>query len=142
VAVDESLVDLLSEAVQAVLKDEGYREDAEVSLVFVDDDYIQELNNNYRGVDSPTDVLSFAMLEGESLPEEEEEVILGDVIISLETAERQAREYGHSFQREVAYLTLHGVLHLLGYDHQEEEDRRRMREREEEILAGLELSRQ
>jgi len=141
IAVDESLIDLLNKAVQAALRDEGYREDAEVSLVFVDDDYIQELNIKYRGVDSPTDVLSFAMLEGESFPGEEEEVILGDVIISLETAERQAREFGHSFQREVAYLTLHGVLHLLGYDHQEEVDRRRMREREEEILARLELSR-
>lgn len=141
IAVDESLIDLLNKAVQAALRDEGYREDAEVSLVFVDDDYIQELNIKYRGVDSPTDVLSFAMLEGESFPGEEEEVILGDVIISLETAECQAREFGHSFQREVAYLTLHGVLHLLGYDHQEEVDRRRMREREEEILARLELSR-
>ena len=120
VAVDESLIGLLSRAVQAVLEDEGYREDAEVSLVFVDDDYIQELNKKYRGVDSPTDVLSFAMLEGESLPEEEEEVILGDVVIS-ETAGRQAREFGHSFQREAAYLTVHGVLHPLGYDHQEEE---------------------
>jgi probable rRNA maturation factor len=142
VAVDESLIGLLSRAVQAVLKDEGYREDAEVSLVFVDDDYIQELNKKYRGVDSPTDVLSFAMLEGESLPEEEEEVILGDVVISLETVGRQAREFGHSFQREAAYLTVHGVLHLLGYDHQEEENHRKMREREEDVLAGLELSRQ
>ncbi len=142
VAVDESLVGLLSQAAQAVLKDEGYREDAEVSLVFVDDVYIQELNKKYRGVDSPTDVLSFAMLEGESVPGEEEEVILGDVVISLETAGRQAREFGHSFHREAAYLTVHGVLHLLGYDHQEEENRRRMREREEEILARLELSRQ
>ena len=78
-----------------------------------------------RGVDSPTDVLSFAMLEGESFPREEE-VILGDVIIFLKPPKRQAREFGHSFQREVAYLTLHGVLHLLGYDHQEV-DRRRMR---------------
>jgi len=138
-AVEESLIELLSRAVGAVLKEQGFGEEAEVSLVFVDDAYIQGLNNQYRGVDSPTDVLSFAMLEGENVPGEEEEIILGDVVISLETAGRQAREFGHSFHREVAYLTVHGVLHLLGYDHQEEEERRRMRQREEEILTRFNL---
>lgn len=141
VAVDDSLVDFLTLAVQAVLKDEGYGEEAEVSLVFVDDARIQGLNEQYRGVDSPTDVLSFAMLEGESVPGEEEEVILGDVVISLQTAGRQAREFGHSFRREAAYLTVHGVLHLLGYDHQGEEDRQSMRQKEEEILTHLSLPR-
>lgn len=138
-AVEESLIELLSRAVGAVLKEQGFGEEAEVSLVFVDDAYIQGLNNQYRGVDSPTDVLSFAMLEGEIAPGEEEEIILGDVVISLETAGRQAREFGHSFHREVAYLTVHGVLHLLGYDHQEEGKRRRMRQREEEILTRFNL---
>ncbi|MCL6639111.1 MAG: rRNA maturation RNase YbeY, partial [Firmicutes bacterium] len=92
----------------------------------------------YRGVDAPTDVLSFAMEEGEFMPGGEDEgVILGDVVISLQAAERQAKEYGHSFRRELAYLTVHGVLHLLGYDHQSEEDRTLMRRKEEEVLTRL-----
>jgi len=107
--------------------------------VFVDDAYIQGLNQQYRGIDAPTDVLSFAMQEGEPFPEEGE-LILGDVVISLETARRQASEYGHSLAREVAYLAVHGVLHLLGYDHGGEDDRRVMRNKEEEILARLNLS--
>lgn len=141
VAVDDSLTAFLTGVVREVLESEGYGEEAEVSLVFVDDAYIRGLNHQYRGVDSPTDVLSFAMQEGEVLPGEEEEIILGDVVISLQTAGRQAREYGHSFRREVAYLTVHGVLHLLGYDHQDEEERRVMRRKEEEVLSRLNLPR-
>lgn len=141
VTVNDDLTGLLTRVAEAVLKKEGYGENTEVSLVFVDDQYIRSLNSKYRGVDSPTDVLSFAMLEGEDMPGQEEELILGDVVISLETARRQADEYGHSFQRETAYLTVHGVLHLLGYDHQEEEERAEMRRKEEEILAGLNIGR-
>ncbi len=141
VAVDDGLAEFLSGVAEAVLKSEGYGEDAEVSLVLVDDMYIRSLNSEYRGIDSPTDVLSFAMLEGEALPGQEEELILGDVVVSVQTARRQADEYGHSFLRETAYLTAHGVLHLLGYDHQEEEGREKMRLKEEEILASLNISR-
>ncbi|TEB15380.1 Endoribonuclease YbeY [Pelotomaculum sp. FP] len=141
VAVDDDLAEFLSGVAEAVLKSEGYGEDAEVSLVLVDDIYIRSLNSEYRGIDSPTDVLSFAMLEGEALPGQEEELILGDVVVSVQTARRQADEYGHSFRRETAYLTAHGVLHLLGYDHQEEEGREKMRLKEEEILASLNISR-
>ncbi|TEB07214.1 Endoribonuclease YbeY [Pelotomaculum schinkii] len=141
VTVDDDLAEFLSGVAEAVLKSEGYGEDAEVSLVLVDDTYIRSLNSEYRGIDSPTDVLSFAMLEGEALPGQEEELILGDVVVSVQTARRQADEYGHSFRRETAYLTAHGVLHLLGYDHQEEEGREMMRLKEEEILASLNISR-
>lgn len=141
VAVDSNLVDFLAGVVREVLKNEDYFDKAEVSLVFVDDAYIQGLNHQYRGVDSPTDVLSFAMREGEPIPGDEEEIILGDVVISLQAAGRQAGEYGHSFRREAAYLTVHGVLHLLGYDHQAEEDRRLMREKEEEVLTRLNITR-
>jgi len=137
VAVDESLTSFLTGVVRTVLANEGYGNEAEVSLVFVDDAYIQGLNQQYRGVNSPTDVLSFAMREGEAIAGEEEEMILGDVVISLQTAERQAEEYSHTFRREVAYLTVHGVLHLLGYDHQDEEERRAMRRKEEEVLSRL-----
>lgn len=141
VTVGEDLAEFLAGVAEAVLKSEGYGEEAEVSVVFVDDRYIQSLNCEYRGIDNPTDVLSFAMLEGEALSGQEEELILGDVVVSLQTARRQADEYGHSFRRETAFLTVHGVLHLLGYDHQDEEGREKMRLKEEEILAGLNLSR-
>lgn len=141
VAVDHNLVDFLSGVAREVLKGEGSFDAAEVSLVFVDDAYIHGLNQQYRGVDSPTDVLSFAMREGVPIPGEEEEMILGDVVLCLQAAERQAKEYGHSFRREAAYLTVHGVLHLLGYDHQGEEDRARMRQKEEEVLVRLNLPR-
>jgi len=138
VALDSDLADFLAHIVQEAVESEGYDGDGvEVSLVFVNDSYMRDLNLQYRGIDGPTDVLSFAMLEGEPLKGEEEEVILGDVVISLQTAARQAEEYGHSFRREVAYLTIHGILHLLGYDHQDEEGRRIMRQKEEELLAQL-----
>ncbi|NHM27341.1 rRNA maturation RNase YbeY [Desulfofundulus sp. TPOSR] len=141
VPVDEQLVDLVVKVAGEALSLAGGPQHAEVSLVFVDDEYIHRLNREYRGVDRPTDVLSFALQEGEPMPEAGEETLLGDVVISLETARRQSEEYGHSFEREVAFLVAHGVLHLLGYDHQTEEEGREMREKEEAILARLGLSR-
>lgn len=115
----------------------------EVSVVLCDDDYIRQLNLAYRGKDSPTDVLSFALNEGEENPitNGPQENLLGDIIISLDRAVSQAEEYGHSLEREIAFLTLHGMLHLLGYDHEEEEDRREMRAEEEHILRLLGISR-
>ncbi|MEG6614828.1 rRNA maturation RNase YbeY [Peptococcaceae bacterium 1198_IL3148] len=118
------------------------RVNSEVSVTFVDDQYIHQLNRDYRGVDRPTDVLSFAMDEGEEMPAAPEEVhMLGDVIISLETAQRQAKEYGHTFERELAFLAVHGALHLLGYDHQTEEETNVMRSKEESILTELGINR-
>lgn len=117
---------------------------AEVGVVFADDVYIRELNRDYRGVDAATDVLSFALDEGEE-PEVQggpEESLLGDIVISLETAERQAAEFGHSLEREMAYLTVHGMLHLVGYDHEEEADKAAMRRQEENILAALGIGRE
>lgn len=142
IAVDEQLIKIVEDVVTESVKSEGYSSEAEVSLIFVDDDYIQSLNAEYRGLDKSTDVLSFALNEGEEMPEEEEaEDLLGDIVISLPTARRQAEEYGHSFQREVAYLTAHGSLHLLGYDHQTDEDRQVMRGKEEGILGRLGITR-
>ena len=141
VAVDNNLAEFLAGVTREVIQSEGYGEEAEVSLVFVDDAYIRGLNQQYRGLDNPTDVLSFAMQEGEPVPGEEEELLLGDVVISLQAAERQALEYGHSFRREAAFLTVHGVLHLLGYDHQAEEERLVMRKKEEDVLDRLSLPR-
>lgn len=110
--------------------------DCQLSVVVTTDDEIQDLNRQYAGEDRPTDVLSFSQEEGEafiSAPDEPRH--LGDVIISLETAERQAAEAGHDLDAEVAHLLAHGVLHLLGYDHAEAAEEREMRERERAVLA-------
>lgn len=137
VPVDEKLLQRVTEAVETVLAQTGTPEMAEVSIVFVDDAYITRLNQQYRHLDGATDVLSFAQMEGEPMPREEQELLLGDVVISLETAGRQAEEYGHSFNQEVSYLVVHGVLHLLGYDHQSEPDRQQMRDVEKKVLARV-----
>ncbi len=135
----EDLQALAERVVQEVLAAEGVAKEVEVSVVFVDDEYIRRLNRQYRGVDFPTDVLSFAMLEGEPLAGKEEELILGDVVVSLPAAQRQSAEYGHSLAREVAYLIVHGMLHLLGYDHQTAEQKQVMRTKEEAVLEKLNL---
>ena len=138
--IEDRIVEVLEEAARVHEVDEL----TEVSLMFTDDETIHEMNLEYRGIDRPTDVLSFALEEGE---EEEiyggpEENLLGDIIISVETAVRQAEEYGHSVKREMAFLALHGMLHLLGYDHMEEEERQEMRAQEEAILASLGITRE
>ena len=117
---------------------------AEVSVVFADDEYIRELNRQYRGIDKATDVLSFALSEGDEpeVVDGPEETLLGDIVISLETATRQAEEFGHSLERELAFLTIHGMLHLLGYDHETEAERIEMRQQEEHILSLLGIGRE
>ena len=121
----------------------GLSANDEVSIVLCDDPYIHALNRDYRGKDQPTDVLSFALNEGESeqIIDGPAENLLGDIIISLDTAVCQAEEYGHSLEREIAYLTVHGMLHLLGYDHEEEADKCEMRTEEEHILELLGIKR-
>ncbi len=121
----------------------GLAESTEVSVVLADDEYIRQLNHQYRGKDCSTDVLSFALNEGEEpdIVDGPDEILLGDIIISLETAVRQAEEYNHSLERELAFLTVHGMLHLLGYDHEKEEDRCKMRSEEEHILSLLGITR-
>ncbi|WP_376746828.1 rRNA maturation RNase YbeY [Anaerospora hongkongensis] len=143
-----TVLEPLEQTVRAVLRKAadvyGLTENNEVSLVFCDDAYIQNLNRDYRGKDQPTDVLSFALNEGEEpeIVDGPVQVLLGDIIISLETAARQAEEYNHSLEREVAYLTVHGMLHLLGYDHMTEEDKAEMRLEEEHVLSLLGITRE
>lgn len=136
---------LLYQTANEVIHEEQPDMDPEISLLLVDDGAIQVLNRDYRGIDRPTDVLSFAMEdEREDMPEffvPEDNNILGDIVISLETAQRQAEEYGHSLEREICFLMVHGMLHLLGYDHGEESGRREMRAKEERILGRLGLFR-
>ena len=117
----------------------GLSEGVEVGVTFLDDAAIQELNRDYRDKDRPTDVLSFALNEGDEpeIVDAPEEELLGDILISLETTARQAEEYGHTLERELAYLTVHGMLHLLGYDHEEPADQAEMRLEEEAVLAAL-----
>jgi probable rRNA maturation factor len=109
-------------------------DDAEVSVVFCDDAFIRDLNRDFRGLDEPTDVLSFPQ---EPIPGGPD--VLGDVVISVETAHRQARAQRHSLTREVEWLLCHGVLHLLGYEDETEEGLERMRRRQEETLASAQL---
>ena len=136
---------LVREAVKATLDLENYQNTAEVSITFTDNESIHKLNAKYRGVDRPTDVLSFPLFDYEGTSEEppvdEMMNMLGDIVISLERAAEQAEEFGHSFEREVAFLTAHSMLHLLGYDHElgEEEDRE-MREKQNIVMDMLGLS--
>lgn len=108
----------------------------ELSVVFVSDKKIKEYNNQFRDKNTSTDVLSFSAREGDAMPHMEE-LPLGDVIISLETAKRQSEEIGHSLDDEITRLITHGVLHLLGYDHMESEDRKKMRAKERFVLKKL-----
>lgn len=123
---------------RASLSAEGVKDNYELSLVFCDDDLIRQLNQQYRGLDSATDVLSFPQdQEGEVGPEMERERNLGDIIISVPTAERQAAGRGYSLEEELTQLIIHGTLHLLGYDDEYEDDAARMHAREAEIREEL-----
>lgn len=131
---------LLHLAINATLAYEGFRRPAEVSVTLVDNAAIHILNRERRGVDRPTDVLSFPLFDEDY--GDGEYCALGDIVLSTERAAEQAREYGHSLEREVAFLTVHSMLHLLGYDHEtSEEDEKDMFRRQEEILAGMGLVR-
>jgi len=116
---------------------------AEVSVTLTNNDHIREINLSYRNKDAATDVISFALNEGEEpeIIDGPEINMLGDIIISIERAMEQAEEYGHSLERELAFLTVHGMMHLLGYDHIEEEDRLEMRKEEEYVLGHLGITR-
>ena len=135
---------LVREAIESTLDYEQYGNPCEVSVSFVDNDEIRDLNKKFRGIDKATDVLSFPLFdyegESEEPPVDEMLGMLGDIVLSLEQAAAQAAEYGHSFEREVAFLTVHSMLHLLGYDHETgEEDEADMRRRQSAVmdLMGL-----
>jgi len=119
-------------------------ENGEVSVTLTNNEYIHTLNKEYRGIDRPTDVLSFALNESEE-PEMVDGPavnVLGDLIISVERAEEQAADYGHSLRREVAFLTVHGMLHLLGYDHMEDEEREEMEAEQRFVMEKLGIPRE
>lgn len=148
--MDEGIRAFIRRVIRTALAAEGIAFPCEVDVLLTSDAKIQEINREQRGVDSPTDVLSFPALELSPgvLPTPEDadpdggRVPLGDMVISMERMAAQAKEYGHSNRRELAYLATHSVLHLLGYDHLDEGPQKaQMREREEAILAELKLKR-
>ncbi|MBE6670860.1 MAG: rRNA maturation RNase YbeY [Ruminococcaceae bacterium] len=123
---------LVKSAVEGTLEYEGFDKDCEISVTFTDNENIRELNREYRDIDRETDVLSFPM------EDDGDEVVLGDVVISLEKAKEQAEEYGHSIEREISFLCVHSCLHLLGYDHEtSEEDEKVMFAKQDEILKNI-----
>ena len=139
---------IAEEVIRASLAYENLNEDSYVFVTLTDNDSIREINNEQRGIDRATDVLSFPVLEfedGQMIAGVgdyyDDKLILGDVILSLERAKEQCIEYNHSFEREMGYLICHSILHLLGYDHETEEERAVMRSKEEAILETIGLTR-
>ena len=152
----EKLVNLINEVCNLALTEEEVNVPYQISLLFVDNNEIREINKDTRGIDKVTDVLSFPMLDYsedkvfkdiyknkkfDKIYLDGDELVLGDMVLSLERAKEQSIEYNHSFEREVCYLVVHSILHLLGYDHMCDKDKVKMRKREEEILNKLEASR-
>ena len=140
--VAEKLVRQMTEAAEICVGEEGLDPHfCEVSFSFADEEEIRRLNAAYRDKDAVTDVLSFPQYDDLRELDNEEEICLGDVVICGRVARRQAEEYGHSYERELLYLFVHSILHLLGYDHMEEEEKRRMRIREEYVMEKIGLTR-
>lgn len=144
-SVEEENIDLIQRLLSFAAEKENITKEAEVSVNFVDNKEIRIINRNYRQKDTETDVISFALQEhgegevkiiGEDIPQ-----VLGDIVISVDKAEEQATEYSHSLQRELGFLALHGLLHLLGYDHMKTEEENKMFQRQEDILNAFGLKR-
>lgn len=157
IEVTNEMEELLNNVVSFTLKEECVEVDFEVSVILIDNEEIKKINNEFRDINRETDVLSFPMLEypaGKVFKEvykveqyneknlDEGHLVLGDMALSLEKVMEQSKEYGHSFNRELAYLTVHSMLHLLGYDHMEEGEKNVMRSREEYILEKLSMIRE
>jgi probable rRNA maturation factor len=140
--VTREILDTMLKAAEICIDAENIDVDrSEISVTFVDMEEIHQLNRDYREVDSPTDVLSFPQFDDLNDLPEDGEIALGDVVICKEKAEEQAEEFGHSFEREIIYLFVHSVLHLLGYDHMDEDEKKIMRRREEEVMTELGITR-
>lgn len=150
--VTEEMLSLVQNVCDEALRYEQCDFEAQISITFTDNEGIREINDEYRDIDKPTDVLSFPMLEfdedGQILDNEFEydvdgAIMLGDIVISLEKAQSQAEEYGHSMEREIAFLCAHSMLHLLGYDHVNSvEEEKIMFSKQEEILNNLGITRE
>lgn len=140
--VTEEILTTMEAAAKYCLELEGIDEErTEISVTFVEAEEIRELNRDYRDNDKVTDVLSFPQFDDLNDIPDFGEICLGDVVICKERAQEQAEEFGHSFEREIIYLFTHSILHLLGYDHMEEEEKQEMRAREEEVMTHLGIGR-
>lgn len=146
VEIDEDIINLIEESIATALNHEKFDKPFEVSVVITDNIGIREINAEFRNIDAPTDVLSFPMIDFSEVEgdlgicdknPETGDIVLGDIVISIEKAISQSEEYNHSLMREISFLTVHSVLHLLGHDHEVEEERTVMRKKEEEILNIL-----
>lgn len=151
IKLDIPVEEIISKVITKSLDDEGCPYEAELSVILTDNNEIKEINKEFRNIDKPTDVLSFPMIEykqpsdfsivednvDEYFNPETGELVLGDIIISLEKVIEQSEEYGHSTERELAFLTAHSMLHLFGYDHMEEDERMIMENKQEGILKAL-----
>ncbi len=132
--IEKEFEEKIKKALKTSLNHLEYGDDYEISISIVDEEEIKQLNKEYRGVDSVTDVLSFPLFERNEIPSEG---MLGDIVICSKRVIEQAEEFGHSQEREFVYLTVHSLLHLLGYDHIEEDERIEMRTKEKEIMKKL-----
>ena len=144
----EAWADIVKKVFHKCFEEEGLIDSKlYIAVTFTNPENIQSINKEYRNIDRPTDVLSFPMFEKEELDTKIQEKnfsyqdILGDIVISIPKVEEQAKEYGHSFERELSYMLVHGFYHLMGYDHIEEEDKKEMRTKEEKILKTLNILR-
>ncbi|WP_160670852.1 rRNA maturation RNase YbeY [Clostridium sp. C8-1-8] len=157
ISLDKDFEKIIEDVIITALNEENVDRSCEISVIFVDNISIREINKETRNMDKETDVLSFPMLDypkGKVYKDvyidynfdasffDEADLVLGDVVLSLEKAKEQSEEFNHSFTRECCYLVVHSILHLLGYDHMEEEEKSIMREREESILEKLNITRE
>ena len=150
--IDEKLQNIIKKAVDIVLFNEDFTIPVEVSITFVEDNEIRNINKQFRNKDKVTDVLSFPMLQFDEnrnicnvtgdINKDSNRIILGDIIISTETAKRQSEKYLHSIEREIVFLVVHSMLHLMGYDHEKDENELKlMRKKEEDVLTEIGLKR-
>jgi len=143
VQVDEKINELktVEEVLYSAIEKEKL-DNVTFNVIIVDNDYIHELNRDYRNIDRETDVITFALEDDKTLILPSDERILGDIYISLDKAKSQAKEYGHSLLRELAFLAVHGFYHLLGYDHMTKEDEKVMFKKQEEVLEAYGITRE
>jgi len=141
---NEEYINLAETVIKKCFEEEKLEDKLYINIILTNPENIKKINNEYREIDKETDVLSFPMFEKEEIQELcniEHEEVLGDIIVSIERVKDQANEYGHSFEREFSYMLVHGFYHLMGYDHMEESDKKQMREKEENILEKLKITR-
>lgn len=144
--ISEKLMKKIESVIKECENEEEVFFDNEISITFTDNENIRQINNDYRQKDVETDVLSFPIYEKYELDEEkniESDFIrpLGDIVISMEKADEQSKDFGHSFEREVCYLVCHSMFHLMGYDHIQEDEKKIMREKEEKVMDKLNITR-